>query len=328
MSEVAGEQQSQDERSGGTSAAADMQARFRDASEKLKSRADLTAKAVGGVGSIVLAAVGLSKLGDAFPLPTNDWEAVVAVVLLFVSFVVMAAVLAFFTLRLWRLNTPLILSSDPSEMSDLQGQSELDDVTKIYKQTADLNRVPSLAAYEERAHRLQRIAEHTDDAMARRYRAEAAEIVSEVLATEARAGAVVIRRRAGNAIRGRWAFIMYCLFVVAVLVFAGSADALDSKRSGEIAVAKSCADARKAGVMNLPGICTQYDIDVENGDIGGGGETATPAEEAGATLESVAAAYVRCRVAATKAKTGFEECELIRAALLQLAATPPVPQGS
>lgn len=294
-----------------------MQARFRDASDKLRSRADLTAKAIGGIGSTVLAAVGISKLGDLFPFPEDDRGAIVAAALLILSFGAMASVVAFFTVRLWRLNEPIVLSSDPTEMSDLRGQSEIDEVEKIYKQTADLNRVPSLTAYVDRAHRLERMAERTDDETAKRYRTESEQIVNEVLATEARGGLVVIRRRSSNVIRDKWAFLFFAMFVIAVLVFAASADALDGKRAGEITVAKSCADAKEAGALDWPEICDQYLI--PKGDSSAE-VPATPAQEADQTLESVAAAYVRCRAAARSQHPGSEECEPIRRALLELTA--------
>ena len=70
----------------------------------------------------------------------------------------MLIAVGFFTYRLWRVNERIVLRSSVSAMGkDLRDEDEKDIVWKIYNEVARLNRMPSLRAYEARAHRLLRI---------------------------------------------------------------------------------------------------------------------------------------------------------------------------
>src|SRR5262245_23361457 len=134
-----------------------MGANFRDAAEKIRSRADTAAKTLGGLGTTVLTAIGIVKFGDIFPLPPLDKQVWAAIVVVITSFLTLAGVVAFFTRRLWKLNEPLVQRTDP-ELMELNDE-ELELVRGIYKIETDLNGVESLGALEARALRLLRIAE-------------------------------------------------------------------------------------------------------------------------------------------------------------------------
>ena len=114
-----------------------------------------------------------------------------------------------------------------------------------------LNGVESLAAYQARAHRFERIAERGECVDAATVEARAELIYSEVAMTQARVGALIIRGRANRATLGAGLFVCIALFVAGWYMTALSADSLESKRSGEaelvkkeIELAKACAEAR------------------------------------------------------------------------------------
>jgi uncharacterized membrane protein len=61
-----------------------------------------------------------------------------------------------------------------------------------------------------------------------------------------------------NHVFNRWAAAGWAvLFVVGLLVYAGAADRLDSKRSDEVATAKACSQAVETTVR-LPAACDPY----------------------------------------------------------------------
>ena len=287
-------------------AANEQQKRFRDAADKIRSRADLTAKGLGALGTTVLTAIGITKVGDLFPAKAElRWLVGVAFVL--VGFAAMTFVLGFFTRRLWRVNEPIFLAADEKRMPDLDKHSpkgttpELDRVTEIYGGMADLNDVPSLRAYELRGHRWERIAERErNEKRAKELQIRAALLRAEVLATETRALAVLVRDRASRAIADSRAVAAYAAFVIGVVLFAAGADWLESNRTDEVALARSCGDARKAGATELPDPCTEFNVMVEAGGVtetpntttgGGSGGQPTP-QGSQALLEAMRAASV------------------------------------
>jgi hypothetical protein len=290
--------------------------RFRDAGEKVRARADIAAKTLGALGTTALGALGLAKIGDVFPFPRDDNAAQVAALFLILSFSVMAFAVAFFTYRQWRLNQPIVLASEVARMPDLKDQAEENEVARIYKEMADLNRVQSLRSYEARAHQLNEIALRVDDASAKRYRAQAEEIATEVLATQARAGLVIVRRRAAQAVTDSAAAVMYGLLAAAIVIFAISSDKLESERTSELAVAKECAAARTAKVDMLPSICASFLAAEDGGDE----VTATAGEEADKALTELSAAFIRCLRAAREANEGLDECQPLRRAMTAASA--------
>jgi hypothetical protein len=238
-------------------AAPDQAKPFRDAIEQIRQRTELTAKAVGALGTAGVSAVGISKFADIFPTPPGQWW---AVLLLIVSFLVMILIVGAFTYRLWHVSERVLLRSDPEQMSDLAEGDEKTTVTDVYDQVAALNWAPSFRALEARAQRLYRIADRVDDSdKAKKLKERADGLVADIRSTETRAGMLVVRRRASQAIRGPGAILAYCAFAVAILGFGISADRLDSERTQRAKIVKDCADTKKAtqvgGVPALPPIC-------------------------------------------------------------------------
>jgi hypothetical protein len=216
--------------------------RFSTLADGLLSRADLTAKAAAGLGSSGLTAIGIAKVADVYPLEDPDgW-----LFGLFGGFLTMGLAVAFFTRRLWRLQTPTVMRSTPWEIRDLDHEEEML-VAEVYAEVAKLNDVASLRAYEARPHRLSRVADLLGETPLRKtLAAEARLIALEVRATLARARLNVIRRRTTRSILGFRAMLVYLAFLVGLVLFGVAADALEVKRAGEVQMANSCGEAMKA----------------------------------------------------------------------------------
>jgi hypothetical protein len=327
--------------------AADMNERFRDAVESVRKRAEATAKGLVALGTTVLTAIGIAKFSDVFPLPPG-YGAYAAIGILIGSFVLMALVIVFFTLKLWRLTEPLVMASHPDEIVDLKGkQKELDRVNEVYDQVADAHNVESLSAYEAGADRLDRIAQRTsDEHEAERLADEATMIRTEVITAMGRAALAVMRYRTARAIRGRGALVVYLAFFVAVLAFGLSADWLESARAGEVKVATDCAGAQKGGATRSPPICKKYltsavgEINVATdcaaAQKGGAtklpticdkyvppvaaaapSEASDPRAEVDKARDELSAALSRCHAAARKAEIDEKVCAPLVRALIQ-----------
>jgi hypothetical protein len=235
---------------------------YSDATDQVRKRADLTAKALGGIGTTALTAVGLSKFSDIYPWPPGQAVALVAVI---AGFAAMAVVVILFTTRLWSANSPIFMTLDLSEM-DQSGDlapRETSRVQRVYDAMAARNNVKSPRVYEARASALQRIAMATEDAERRAELAQQALLMqAEVRATLARAAVNVVRQRAKDAVIGKTPYLLYATFFIGLFAFGVGSDRLDSERSAKITTAKNCADALKAvgartdltGV--IPKICT------------------------------------------------------------------------
>jgi hypothetical protein len=276
--------------------ATEQEKRFREVADKIRSRADLTAKGLGTVGTTILTALGISQVGDVFPARPDEWQWWVSTGFVIIGFVGMATVLAFFTLRLWRLNQPIFLASDVNWMPDLkepkqtapvvdseaaaslnQIKTERRRVQDLYREVAALNLAPTLLAYEARGDRFDRIASRRGED-AEGLRDQASLIKAEVLATQTRALAVLVRDRAARALTGNSARMAYATFVAGVILFATGADWLDSGQTDKIAQAKNCGDASKAGATVLPDECIQYEVTPAP-------TTTTPEVDAGASTQ-------------------------------------------
>lgn len=285
--------------------------RFRDRADDVRKRADLTAKALGGLGSTAVAAIGIAKFADLFPVPPHLWWAALLTIL---GFALIAAVVAYFTFALWHVNEPFVLRSDPEQMTELD-EPERELVGSVYREIAHLNWAQSLRALEARAHRLDRISQRLDDATAARLQKEAKGIVDVIRSTEDRALLLVVRRRAAQAIRSGSAVAAYTLFASGVILFGVFADKLDSERSTRIAVAKSCAEARTAHATQLPAICGKSETV--------NAEQATPAHESARAAEDLGAALARCQAAAEELSVPYPtSCAAIALALGEIASAP------
>jgi len=282
MGEPADETKEEDDtakESGAADIAAAALARYSEASESLRQRADLAAKVIAGGGSALITAVGLTKFSDLFPTPPDpsnikwleSWPVVGRVDLLVMhaigsrvelamigvigGFVLMLGAVGFLAFRYWKVTEPLPMRSDLARM-DLKRKKELKLVEDTYEGVATLNDVCSLLAYETKAHSFERIAKWLPMEDANEVRAEAAQIQTEVLATQVQARLRVLRQRVSKAVRGWLSVLAYAIFIFGVLAFGIGSDYLASERTDAIAVAKACADARKVEPkLTLPSIC-------------------------------------------------------------------------
>jgi hypothetical protein len=235
---------------------------FQASADKVRQRADTTAKALGGLGTTALTGIGIASVTDLFPTGPRDGGWWVAVVLLIAGFVAIAIVVAFFTLRLWSLNQPIVVTVDPEEMHSDKTitDDEKTEVSKLYRRAARRADAESLAQYEARGQRYARIAGYAGGEAAKKFTERAMRVVAEVQAIEARALSLLVRRRAAAAIKDWTAVAMYGTFVVAILAFGISADYLKSVQTDDVAVAKACGDAGSAGAKKLPDICKKWKI--------------------------------------------------------------------
>jgi hypothetical protein len=294
----------------GTTAATEQAQRFREASDKLRERSDTAAKGLAALGTAGLTAVGIAKFSDIYPFPPGEWEAVVAVV---AGFIAMVVALVAFTLRLWDANRPLVTRIRATEMSD--DDEERDEIQAIYERLARLNGVDTLAGYEARGHRLERIADRTgNDQRAARLRKRADQIRAEILATQARAALVVIRQRVNGALKGGGAASFALLFAGGLLAFGFGADRLDSERSARVAAYKACADAMTAKVraQKLPSICD--DVTQSTAD-----ETPTVEQTRAQRMEALSAAHSACVDTAVEEEQPASMCDGIREQLVSVA---------
>jgi ABC-type multidrug transport system fused ATPase/permease subunit len=290
----------------GAGAAAQTQ-RFRDATEKIRARADILGKTFGGLATTGVTGIGIAKFADVFPWPRGEWLATIALI---GGFVTMLIVVIAFTVRLSRVGRPIVMRSDVDLMQELDGR-ERRIVRTTYDEVGKLNGAASLRAYEARAHRLTRIADRSSQERAKALEAKIAEIRGDVQATEARAQMVVARRRAAKAFTDKKAFLLYALFIAAVTGFGIGADRLDSERSARIEVAEKCAKARDAKAQDLPPICGKGDTEPKT--------EPTPAEISAKAIADLGTALVTCERERAKRNAPPDTCAPIRRSLAAAA---------
>jgi hypothetical protein len=295
--------------------------RWNRASEDTRSRAEISAKALGGLGTAALSAVGIAKFGDLFPLPAGDmgfpiWAAVVAVP---IAFFVMAYVIVHFSLRLGRATEPIFMRANPAEIEGLN-KEEKERVEAVYALVAGLHGYESLQEYEQAAITREIEARETSPAERDVPLKEAETIRADVDEAQQRALLNVTRMRTKDSVKGTVSKLLYVTFAVALVVFAIGADYLDSERSARVAAAKACADAADAirrgaprSVRLLPPICGK--------DAAGALEDDTPAATSSGELtgsaKELAARWDACRTAAKAGDAADElECARIRRALV------------
>lgn len=277
--------------------AADRAERNRAATEKIRSRTDLTAKALAAVGTAAVSAIGYNKLADVYPYGGPDWA--VAIIVVGAELMIIAV------LHLLR------RFSDAGEVIvtwvDLQktiednklDAEEVKIVRGVYEEMAKLNDVDSLAAYQARAHRYERMADSCEcSSRADELRAQADLIANEISSVHTRVAALILKKRAREATSGGKTLKLILLFVIGWYLMAYAADRIESDRNGEVEVAKACADAREAGAKELPAICDKQVPEAQ--------EPVTAAETIDGLVVSAAEARKECRKAARKAKEDLE----------------------
>jgi hypothetical protein len=257
-------------------------------------------------------AVGLAKFSDLFPFPPDpSGKSVWATRGVILGFSLMIFAVLALAHRFWKLAAPIPFRADPEKM-DLRDWERDDLVVPIYEETAALNAVQSLAAYEARALRFDRVARWLPDAEAKQVRAEADVIRAEVLATLARAKVRLLRGRTSRAFT-HLALLYYLLFGLGVLAFGLGADWLASERTDAVAVQKACADARAVTTVvetKLPPICGKP---LTKADA----ETASVKDEVQKANVALATALKDCELAAGADSTA---CAQIREAITALSA--------
>lgn len=243
-----------EDKPGGT-APADPTAPTRASISAIRGRADLTAKAFGGLATTAVTGIGIAKFGDVFPWPGTG-PAFAAAVLVVAGFAGMAAAVAFFTWRLWRVSEPIVMRSDTRLMtSDFRDPKEKKIVDDTYYEVAQMNGARSLVVLEARGHRLSRVAARMGSAGAD------AEAVSKAIedgvqATYGRAALLIARRRASRALTSGSSVVWFAVFVVSLVTFGMSSDYLQSERADSIALVKACGEAQAANAnAELPPIC-------------------------------------------------------------------------
>jgi hypothetical protein len=309
------------------------------ATKELRARADITSKALGGLGTTGLTAAGLTKFSDIFPLPAtpSTWQDL-AIAAIVAGLVAMAGAVAWFTMRLSNVSSPIFMRLDPEEMATPlkvpRGRSsrcraenpDIDEceralVDAIYLNAARLNGAANLQQYALRGLRLQRIAQRSADKKVSALAAvEAKQINADVAAAQARALTNIVRGRADNAIRGKRALAAYSAFFIGLLAFGFATDYLDSERTQRITTAKSCGEAITAirtadpdtpsppPAALLPALCGGKAAVPK----GAAPPPATAAAAVSGAVKSLGAQYDAC---VTAAKGDASQCSSIKAAI-------------
>jgi hypothetical protein len=236
--------------------------RFSEAADTLRGRTDLAAKALGGLGTAALTAIGIAKVADIYPLPPGEG---VWVVCLFVGFSLMVLAIFGLTIRFWSANRPLLPTSSPEAMRVAKeiDRSEAKIMDDIYTEAVahaafSVGAGETLEQYEQRADDLERQSQtRWGQVGLDAKRRQVARMRAEIEKIQQRAKLVVVRRRLNHTLTRPMAAVWAAMFVVGLVGFGVSADRLESQRSDAIATDKSCAEAVKAGVVvkALPQIC-------------------------------------------------------------------------
>jgi hypothetical protein len=290
---------------------------FQASADKVRERADRTAKGVAGIGTTVLTAIGIASVADVFPAPHNprcSWWSALAIMV--GAFLALAGGIAFFTNRLWKLNQPITITPDPERMKQTKAieGSEYDEVKELFDRQARSLGAETLAMYDARAQRYGRIAEWAAPEDEKRFSAKACAMIAEVQAVEARARSMLVRKRAKGAISDKKAFFAYFGFVVAIVAYGMSADYLKAVRGDDVTTAKSCADAQEAGVQHLPTICNNWKISAK--------KPPTPAEAVAAAVSSLGTALAECEANVRRHKAKPPTCKPLRAAFSAAVSAP------
>lgn len=316
------------ERASQIEAANAQRTRFAEVMDKIRLRADTSAKAFAALGSTVVSAFGISKFADLYPYPEGmdgAWGFLVVA-----AFLTLALVVAFISFRLFRVNQPIVMRTSIRDIrvaGEKLKPEDWDCIVPVFERMADHNGVKSLAALEARATRFQRIAEvrPDEDPLANNLREKADLINAEIRATMATAAMDVIRRRSFRAVADGWAIGAYTAFVVAVLAFGLTTDYIVSVRErpatekasvdlqkARVDFAAACDTAEKAGVVGLAKLCQAHPAEPTTSDEP---TAATPTE---AALTELATKLSECRVAAFRAETPTSSCAPLEKSLRTL----------
>jgi hypothetical protein len=213
---------------------------YGEALEKLRTRSDLTAKAIAGLGSTAIGGLGIATLTDIWP----PGEPSLAIAGLVAGFFAMAAGVILLAQRVWRAQQPVVIGSGRS-IAGLSGREQRI-ADRVSDELAHFRDVESLRAYEARGVRFERVAARlkgTDPELADRVLKASQVVLAEVSEARMRTVYAIVRRRAFNAFQSLGAVALALLIAVGFYTVGISADKLDAERSGQIQFAKDCATA-------------------------------------------------------------------------------------
>lgn len=305
--------------------------RYRSMTDTLRNRSETTAKAVGGLGLSVVTAIGLTHIGDIYPLPPggpawpwdrwSDYEwALLAAVASLVGFVLMIVVVVLFSARLWRVQRPMKLTTSEAGIASIDEYSGTRQkaILEIYRGICG-DEAENLEAYETRgayraraADRLEaRGGDATVIAVARR---EAAVIGRQVELALALAGVDVVRDRTTKLLSDGWAYGLVAMLAAGILMFAVGTDYLSSERTDTISIAKACADARTAKALPHSSFCTASDVQTSPAD-----DTQSASEQ---LLTKLREARDVCAAAGSQRSTVEGPCAAITDQLVALERSP------
>lgn len=217
--------------------------RFRDSMEKVRTRTDTGVKALGGIASAAVVAVGYEKLANFYPDEGPAWAPWV----LGAGVLLMLVAVGLFLRRFYRATQSVVTSANCDETKEGLGDCETEIIEKAYAAVAEANGASSLQELEARGRRLERCAEQTDDEQAERWMGQADRLLAEVQLAQDRAAAFILRRRATRPLLSRGTVLLIVLFVGGWYAMAVSADAMESERSeDDVEQVKECAEALKA----------------------------------------------------------------------------------
>lgn len=293
--------------------------RFTEAVEKVRGRADTSAKAFAALSTAGLSAAGLTKITDLLPLPHDRGVAAIGVALAICGFAAMAVALLLFTRTQWRVNRPIFTTSNPNEMTDLDSTAEIEIVNKAYKQTAELNGVTSglLHDYEQQGLKLDGDAQGlADPTLKAAMQADANRIRAEVREAQARAVALIVKERSASAFSGPGVWGSALLLLVGILAFGGGTDLLSAERDdAKISFAKNCADAREA----ISGVSSDLDLPSACGGItSSSGSTPAASRTDRERASSVAALSKQYETCLAQSRNPIADCGPTQALIQQL----------
>jgi hypothetical protein len=318
----------------------DQRATVLKALESLRTRTDLAAKVIGGIGSAALTAVGLAKIGDLFPLPDDAKTRALAMAAV-AGFLLMAVAIAALTVSLWKVNRPFFIGTDLANVADLTEaekvliQPQWDDFQRVNNatpaewetlanghETTATQLETAWAAYftPKLQGAIERVLQAPDAAADRTKvptsippspeaideRRQATTMQSELHLLIARAHLRVVRRRLSDVMSGWSSVSLAGLFVLGLLTFAIGTDYVTSVRKDAVEIAKSCAEAAEAGASSLPKICRGND------EPNTPEETITAAQHEAAAIEALASQYTSCVKDAKKDADELAICQKIR----------------
>lgn len=241
----------------GAKRASEQAGRYREAMEKIRLRTDYTAKVLATIGTAAITGIGYTKLADVFPWAGWSW----ALLFLVAGVAMMIAAVLRLVLRFAAASESVVTSSDCGDTVNRNGiddPGEKDLIEKVYTETATQNGSVSLPAYETQAHELEEKADTAKPSAAPALRARADKIFNEIQAAQDRTAALLLRRRARKAVFGWGMVVCVAAFVIGWYMTAVAADFLQSEHTDQVALAKSCAEARAAEKVveaDIPGIC-------------------------------------------------------------------------